>query len=165
MSHVITSRTDQYRQGYRAAWREAIKFIHAEADRMNDWHARMVLNNVAFSLGCRKRYDRHGIETIEQVSKLFHEGDDSPAPIAALGKEGYKLPSGRPKLPQHAIDRLRDRLRSGESLALMDRLTAMYFLNESEGWPEPEPAEVARLDAIMDEAIKSAAPRYGEPSG
>lgn len=45
------SRSTEYSQGYRAATKDAVTFLHDEAKRMNDPHAVMVLNNAAFSLG------------------------------------------------------------------------------------------------------------------
>ena len=42
---------DPYQRGRRDGIRHAITWLHAEAKKMNDPHARMVLDNAAFALG------------------------------------------------------------------------------------------------------------------
>ena len=44
-------RSPAHTQGYRHGMRTAIAWLHAEAARMNDPHARNILNSAAFSLG------------------------------------------------------------------------------------------------------------------
>jgi hypothetical protein len=45
------SRSEPYRQGYRAARKDAIEWLHSRARSMNDPHARDVLNSAAFNMG------------------------------------------------------------------------------------------------------------------
>lgn len=45
------SRVPEYFRGYRDGIKWAIDFVQAEAERMNDPHARQVLNSMAFTLG------------------------------------------------------------------------------------------------------------------
>lgn len=47
-------RSEQYTQGYRAAWKDAIEWLRRRVDEMNDPHAKAVLNSAAFSLGAAK---------------------------------------------------------------------------------------------------------------
>ena len=44
-------RSEQHMQGYSAAWKDAIEWLHRRAEAMNDPHAKVVLNAAAFSLG------------------------------------------------------------------------------------------------------------------
>lgn len=43
----------EYQRGYQDAAREMITWLHEEAARMNDPHARRLLNGAAFALGVR----------------------------------------------------------------------------------------------------------------
>ena len=52
---------DEYRRGYHDGLREAIAWIHAQAEEMNDPHAKAVLNTEAFHLG---------VETAEKRRRL-----------------------------------------------------------------------------------------------
>ncbi|NVZ10566.1 hypothetical protein HW932_14975 [Allochromatium humboldtianum] len=44
-------KANEYRRGYHDGLREAIAWIHARAEEMNDPHAKAVLNTAAFHLG------------------------------------------------------------------------------------------------------------------
>lgn len=48
-------RSSQYKQGHRAATKEAVAWLHERAREMNDPHAQQVLNSAAFSLGVEGR--------------------------------------------------------------------------------------------------------------
>jgi hypothetical protein len=43
--------SDQYRQGYRRASKDAVDWLHREAAEMNDPHAKRILDAAAFHLG------------------------------------------------------------------------------------------------------------------
>ena len=45
------NRSQQYVQGHRAAWKEAVAWLHERAASMNDPNARAVLNVAADDLG------------------------------------------------------------------------------------------------------------------
>lgn len=44
-------RSEEYTQGYRAAVKDAVQWLHGRADSMNDPNARAVLNVAAHDLG------------------------------------------------------------------------------------------------------------------
>ena len=48
---MVMTQMDPYQRGRRDGIRHAITWLHAEAKKMNDPHARMVLDNAAFALG------------------------------------------------------------------------------------------------------------------
>jgi hypothetical protein len=51
-------RSEPYKQGYSAAWKDAITWLHKQADSMADWRAKAILNSAAFSLGSNKGHGR-----------------------------------------------------------------------------------------------------------
>jgi NAD(P)H-dependent FMN reductase len=51
-------RSPQYTQGYRAATKDAIDWLHRRAAEMNDPKARDVLNSAAFSYGQERASDK-----------------------------------------------------------------------------------------------------------
>jgi len=55
------------------------------------------------------------------------------------------------KPPQAAIDRLIDRLRNAGTLSVMDRMTALWFIRQSEGWPTVDEAEAKKYDQALDD--------------
>jgi hypothetical protein len=50
-------RSQQYTEGYRAAIKDAVTWLHGRADKMNDPHAKQVLNSAAWNLGHEKKRD------------------------------------------------------------------------------------------------------------
>jgi hypothetical protein len=54
----------EYQRGYQDAAREMITWLHEEAARMNDPHARHLLNGAAFALGVRinKEENKRAVE-------------------------------------------------------------------------------------------------------
>lgn len=62
------------------------------------------------------------------------------------------------KPPQHRIDALRSKLRSGDALSIGDRLVALWFLNESEGWPQIDPVQADAMDKAMDDFLNRPQP-------
>ena len=54
-------KANEYRRGYHDGLREAIAWLHARAEAMNDPHAKAVLNTAAFHLG---------VETAEKRRRL-----------------------------------------------------------------------------------------------
>lgn len=57
MAEVVAAmkRSDQYKQGYLCAWKDAITFLHNQADGMNSYNAKAVLNKAAHDMGLRRR--------------------------------------------------------------------------------------------------------------
>ena len=51
------TRSNEYEQGYRAAWRDAIAHVHSLGDRMNEVKAKHCIYGVAFSLGNLKGFN------------------------------------------------------------------------------------------------------------
>jgi hypothetical protein len=49
----------EYQRGYQDAAREMITWLHEEAARMNDPHARRLLDGAAFSLGIKVNRPEH----------------------------------------------------------------------------------------------------------
>ena len=49
----------EYQRGYQDAAREMITWLHEEAARMNDPHARRLLDSAAFTLGVRINTPEH----------------------------------------------------------------------------------------------------------
>lgn len=47
----MPSRSDEYMRGFREASRLAVKFLHAEADDMNDPKAKQIFDSAAFRVG------------------------------------------------------------------------------------------------------------------
>lgn len=52
------ARSQQYVDGYRAAWRDAIAEIHKRGDGMNDEKAKHCIYGIAFALGQLKGFDK-----------------------------------------------------------------------------------------------------------
>ena len=57
------------------------------------------------------------------------------------------------KPPKARIERLVTKLQDGDELTLTDRLIALYFIRQSEGWPPIDPSEAAQWDAAIDSYI------------
>ena len=60
-------RSEQYIDGYRAAWKDAITHLRSVADEMNDAHAKHLLRGAAFDLGNMKGYKRLAIDKQFQI--------------------------------------------------------------------------------------------------
>ncbi len=86
--HNLKSRSEPYRQGYRAAWRAAIRFINGEAARMVDPHAKDVLHVASHAMGI----------------ELFHIKADE---MVEKGKaEAVKGKPSRAQIAKEALDRI-----------------------------------------------------------
>jgi hypothetical protein len=51
-------KANEYRRGYHDGLREAITWLHARAETMNDPHAKAILNTAAFHLGVEAAEER-----------------------------------------------------------------------------------------------------------
>ena len=68
-------RSQQFRDGYAHASREAMSYLHELADSMNDPHARQVLTSAAYGLG------HHFARRCARMAAPPNE-DDRPDPCA-----------------------------------------------------------------------------------
>lgn len=57
-------RSDQFRQGRRNGVKGCVEWLHAEAARMNDPHARAVLNSAALHMGTELKQRDSAARTI-----------------------------------------------------------------------------------------------------
>ena len=69
-------RSPQYLQGYRAATRAAIDWLHLRASEMNDGHARNLLHSAAFGLGVSRSRGKRDPAT---SGRRDHGGEPDPA--------------------------------------------------------------------------------------
>lgn len=81
--------------------------------------------------------------------------EDAHSVIAALEREGFKLPTGRKKPPAERVTALKKKLYTGEELRLAERLIALWYIHEREGWPEVDKAEEERLEQLLRDAAPS----------
>lgn len=73
-------KADEYQRGYRDGLREAITWLHARAEEMNDPHAKAILNTAAFHLGvetAKKRRQRPIAGTAADQGSASGESPDA----------------------------------------------------------------------------------------
>ena len=69
-------RSPQYTQGYRAATKDAIEWLHQHAREMNDPSARQILNSAALSFGQARADDKRVAGRPASVQVPFDGADD-----------------------------------------------------------------------------------------
>ena len=73
-------RSPQYTQGYRAATKHAVEWLHQRAREMNDGHARRILNSAAFTFGQSRAADKRAAGPPAQVPVADAAADDRDRP-------------------------------------------------------------------------------------
>ena len=73
-------KADEYRRGYHDGLREAITWLHARAEEMNDPHAKAILNTAAFHLGVEMAGKRRQLPIADTPENLNDTKRTNPNP-------------------------------------------------------------------------------------
>lgn len=73
-------RSPQYTQGYRAATKHAVEWLHQRAREMNDGHAKRILDSAAFSFGQSRAADKRAAGRPAPVPAADDDAGDRERP-------------------------------------------------------------------------------------